>query len=163
MTTKINSLVAVCVLFIVALGCNFSFTTANISSLNFGKNDKAEPQTTSFNVGEKVYAVAVVSNTSSKHKLKFKLTPPSGGPLDKDFDFTGATTVNFFFNAVVPGEYKIEAILYDDAGKEIDKKSGTVSAKGSAPTSSAPASTDKPKTDSTDADEDTDSSSSNSN
>jgi hypothetical protein len=153
MKTKINSLIAVSALIFIALACNASFTTANISSFNFGKNDKAEPPTTNFNVGEKVYAVAAVSNTSSKHKMKFKLTPPekTAAPVEKDFDFTGAATVNFFFNAVAPGEYKVEAILLDEDGKEIDKKSGSITVKGSASTA-----TEKPKSDSTDADSDSD-------
>lgn len=157
MKTKINSLIAVSVLIFIAMACNASFTTANISSFNFGKNDKAEPPTTTFDVGDKVYAVATVSNTSSKHKLKFKVTPPdkSAAPVEKEFDFTGAASVNLYFNAVLAGEWKVDAVLLDEDGKEIDKKSGTITVKGGNTSNST--STEKPKTDSTDASEDSES------
>jgi hypothetical protein len=154
MKNKINSVIALCTLIFIAMACNASFTTANISSFNFGKNDKADPPTTNFNVGETVYAVANVSNTSGKHKLKFKITPSDKNikPFEKDFDFTGPANANIYFVAVAPGEYKVDVVLLDESGKEIDKKSGSITAKGEAP--SAP--TGKPKSDTSDSNEDSD-------
>lgn len=117
-----------------------SFSTANISSLNFGKNDTAKPAVTSFNAGEKVYAVAVVSNSIGKHKLKFNLKTDNVQGKAKD-EVAAKTEVNvdgdseafFSFNVGFPGDYSVEAILVDDQGKEISKKSGTFKVTGSVP------------------------------
>lgn len=133
MKSKINLIIALGVLVFIAMACNASFTTANISSFNFGKNDKAEPATTTFNFGEKVYAVAMVSNTSSKHKMRFNFESVSNNgvkPLNKELDFEGSRPV--FLELTIPagGEYKVEAILFDESGKELDKKSGTFTVKG---------------------------------
>jgi hypothetical protein len=142
MKNKINTIIAIGVLVFIAMACNASFTTANISSFNIGKNEKADPPTTTFNVGEKVYVVAVVSNTSSKHKMRFKVFAENATglkkgeeALTKDIDFEGARPVYLYFDAAVPGDFRAEATLLDDQGKEIDKKSGTFSIKGNSPTS----------------------------
>ncbi len=133
MKSKINLIIAVGVLIFITMACNASFTTANISSFSFGKNDKADPATTTFNFGEKVYAVAIVSNTSSKHKMRFNFESVSGNgvkPLTKELDFEGSRPV--FLELTIPagGEYKVEATLFDESGKEVDKKSGTFTVKG---------------------------------
>lgn len=140
MKSKINLIFAVSVLILVSLACSGSFTTANIGSFNFGKNEDANPPTTTFNVGEKIFAVANVANTSGKHKLKFKISfenvqgkGKGEEALTKDIDFEGSRAVFLNFNAPLPGEYKLDAALLDESGKEIDKKSGTVTVKGDAP------------------------------
>ena len=150
MKTKINSILAIIVLVFIALACNASFTTANISSFNIGKNEAATPPTTTFNVGEKVYAVTIVSNTSSKHKMKFKVfyenvQGKSKGEeaLNKDIDFEGARPVFLYFDAVIAGDFKVEATLFDESGKEIDKKSGTFSVKGNSSTNKTETETKK--------------------
>lgn len=131
MKTKINSILAIIVLVFIALACNASFTTANISSFNFGKNDKAEPATTSFNEGEKVFAVATLSGVMGKYKVRFKVENTSGGqPLTKDVEMPGDGTAYLEITNVAGGEYKAEAALLDESGKEVDKKSGTFSVKG---------------------------------
>ncbi len=150
MRSKINLIIAVGVLVFIAMACNASFTTANISSFNFGKNEKADPPTTTFNTGDKVYAVAMVSNTSSKHKMRFKVfyenvqgKNKGEEAMNKELDFEGARPVYLFFDVPVPGEFKVEATLFDDSGKEIDKKSGTFTVKGNPNTA-----TEEPKKDS---------------
>lgn len=136
MKTKINSIIAIGILIFIAMACNASFTTANISSFNFGKNDKAEPATTSFNQGEKVYAVAIVSNAMSKVKVRFKVESASGGgtPLTKEVELEGSGRAFLEITEIAGGDYKAEAILLDESGKEVDKKSGTFSVKGSSST-----------------------------
>lgn len=122
-----------------------SFSTANISSLNFGKNDTAKPAVTSFNTGEKVYAVAVVSNSIGKHKLKFNLKTDNVSGKAKgevaaktEVNVDGDSEAFFSFNVDFPGEYSVEAALVDDQGKEISKKSGTFKVAGNPP-AAAPA------------------------
>lgn len=143
MKTKTNFIISIIVLVFYALACNASFTTANISSFNFGKNESANPPTTTFGINDQIYAVANVSNTSSKHKMKFKIfyenvqgKGKGEEALSKDIDFEGSRPVFLYFNVPFPGEYKVEAVLLDEQGKEIDKKSGTVTVKGNAQTNS---------------------------
>lgn len=151
MKTKINAIIAISVLIFIATACNASFTTANISSFNFGKNEKAEPPTTTFDISDKIYAVAMVSNTSSKHKMRFKIfyenvpgEEKGKEAYSKDLDFEGSRPVFLYFNAPAGGEYKVEATLLAEDGKEVDKKSGTVTVKGGTTSGS----TEKPKSDS---------------
>ena len=158
MKSKINLIIAVGVLVFIAMACNASFTTANISSFNFGKNEKAEPAQTNFDINDKIYAVANVSNTSSKHKMKFKVSyenvqGKSKGEeaLTKELDFEGARPIYLSFNVPLPGEYKVEATLLGEDGKEIDKKSGTLTIKGNPPST-----TEEPKKSSPDSDQDSD-------
>ena len=154
MKNKINAIIAIGVLIFIAMACNASFTTANISSLNFGKNDKAEPATTTFNEGEKVYVVAAVSGVSGKYKVRFKVENAAGGgqPLTKDIDMPGNGTAYLEITNTAGGDYKAEAVLIDESGKEVDKKTGNFSVKG---TSKPATTTEKPK-DSSDSNKDKD-------
>ena len=142
MKSKINLMLALGALVFIAMACNASFTTANISSFTFGKNDKAEPATTTFNVGEKVYAVAIVSNAMSKIKVRFKVESVSGSqqpPLTQEVELASAGRAFLEVTKLPPGEYKAEAVLFDESGKEIDKKSGTFSVKGGSTETTKPA------------------------
>src|SRR5215208_6543094 len=64
--------------FILSLGllvaffsaCQFSVSTANLSSLNLGKTKSASPPSTSFETTDTIYAVAEVSNALEKLKVK---------------------------------------------------------------------------------------------
>jgi hypothetical protein len=151
MKNKLTLIITISALAFVALACNASFSTANISSFNFSKNESGEPQSTTFNVGEKIYAVANVSNAMGKYKMKFKITPPDNSlpPLDKDIDFEGSRPIYLYFNGPAPGDYKVDATLVDESGKELGKKSGVVNVKGEAATT-------KPADDKKDADSDAD-------
>ncbi|HQU86656.1 MAG TPA: hypothetical protein PKY59_26225 [Pyrinomonadaceae bacterium] len=150
MKSKINLIISISILAFVALACSGSFTTANISSFNFGKNDKADPPTTTFDIKDKIYAVATVSNTSSKHKMNFKIIYENVQGKTKgeeaykqDIEFEGSRPVFLYFNVPAPGDYKVEATLLGEDGKQIDQKSGSVKVTGSAPA----ATTDAPKKD----------------
>lgn len=133
MKNLLNSAVVLSFLFLVGLGCEGSFTTANISELKFGKNDKADPTVATFETNEDIYAVAVVSNTSGKHKLTWRVTyddvkgkAPGEEVGTNSSDFEGASRLWQTFSSPLPGRYKVEATLFDDKGKVIDTKSGTV-------------------------------------
>lgn len=146
MKTKTTLLIALAFLAFTFSACSFS--TANISELKFGKNDTATPAATSFNVGEKVFAVAVVSNAMGKHKLKFELkyenvTGKAKGEsaAKTEVNVDGDSEAFFNFNSPLPGDYSVEAVLVDEQGKELDKKSGTIKITGSAPTVPAAAKT----------------------
>lgn len=155
MKNKINAIIAIGVLIFIAMACNASFTTANISSFNFGKNDKAEPATTSFNEGDKVYAVAAVSGVVGKYKVRFKVESSAGGgqPLTKEVEMPGNGTAFLEITNTTGGDYKAEAVLLDESGKEVDKKTGTFSVKGS----TKPATTTEKPAETSNSDKDADS------
>ena len=61
-------------LFVTLLAaCNFSISTANLSSLKIGKDKDITTEATTFAPKDDVYAVAVVSNSGSKTTVKFQL------------------------------------------------------------------------------------------
>ncbi|MDQ3129150.1 MAG: hypothetical protein M3Q99_00110 [Acidobacteriota bacterium] len=140
MKTKINLIIALAFLVFALTACNFSFSTASISSLNFGKNEKAAPPAASFDVGEKVFAVAEVANAMGNYKMKFNVSYENvpgknkgESAFTKDINFEGSVPVILSLTLPLPGEYKIEAILSDEQDKELDRKSGTMTVKGKAP------------------------------
>ncbi len=143
MIKNASAVFAVAVLLTVGIACSGGFTTANISELRFGKNNKADPAATSFNTGEDIYALAVVANApDGKYKMKWRITYDNV-PGRSRGEEVGTNTVDFegskqlwqSFSTPLPGEYKVEATLTDAEGKQIDAKSGTLTVKGSAPSS----------------------------
>ena len=147
MKTKTTLITALAFIAFTFSACSFS--TANISELKFGKNDTATPAATSFNVGEKIFAVANVSNAMGKHKVKFNMKyenvagkgkGESFGKPELEVDGDSEAFVNF--NSNLPGDYSVEAVLVDEQGKELGKKSGTIKITGSAPTAPAAVKTD---------------------
>lgn len=137
MRKHLSAIISLALLAAVVAGCNGSFTTANISELKFGKNNKAEPSATSFGTGEDIYAVASVSNApDGKYKLVWKITydkvegKPNGSEVGTNtVDFEGSKQLWQSFSSPLPGEYKVDATLEDAEGKKIDSKTGTLTIK----------------------------------
>lgn len=145
MKKQFGAFVALGLLIFIAAACSGSFTTANISELKFGRNDKAEPAATTFETGEDIYALAVVSNASGKSKLTWRISYDNVKGKDKgeevgtkDIEFEGSKQLWQQFSSPLPGEYKVEATLFDDTGKQIDQKTGMVTITGTAPASAPP-------------------------
>lgn len=145
MKNNINFLIAIGILTLVTLACNASFTTANLSGLKFGKNEKANPSSETFKPADKIFVVSEVNNTSSKHQVKFRLLfdnvkgQKSGAPVpgaEKTLEAPGSSAVHFSVaipGGFPPGTYRAEAVLLDEDGaKEIDRKEGTFTIAGSA-------------------------------
>ncbi len=151
MKKNITAIFVIGIFALAALASSCSFTTANISKLEFGKSETAQPAMTTFNVGERIFAVATVSNTSSKHKVNFKVTyedvpgrTKGEEAMNQSMDFEGARPVWLSFAVPAAGEYAVEATLLDDTDKKIDSKSGKITAKGSSlPQATAPNDGDK--------------------
>ena len=159
MKTKITLIIALAFLAFTFSACSFS--TANISELKFGKNETATPASVGFNVGEKIFAVAVVSNAIGIHKVKFNLKYENVAGKGKgesfgkpELEVDGNRSVFVNFNSSLPGDYSVEAVLVDEQGKELGKKSGTIKITGSAPTVPAAAKTDDADSDSEDKSDD---------
>ncbi len=60
------------------LACSFSASTANLSSLKLGKDEKVTAETSSFGASDTVYAVAEVSNAPGPVKVRGRLVVVGG-------------------------------------------------------------------------------------
>jgi hypothetical protein len=149
-TNRRNVVLALGLLMSVVLACNFSATTANISSLKLGKDEDIKTETSDFKPGDVVYAVAQISNTSDTHKVKArvlyddvqgqdsgKLVPG----LETTLDVPGARPVVLNFTGPgknwSPGRYKVEVTMTDKDGKQIDQETATFKVEGSSSSSSS--------------------------
>ncbi|MDX6500392.1 MAG: hypothetical protein QOG23_3652 [Blastocatellia bacterium] len=119
-------------LVVLGLSCKFSASTANISGLKIGKDKNAATETSTFAPNDTVYAVATISNSPGKVKVKGRLVPEDApgekGPEDT-VDLPSSGTATFTFtppaSGFPPGKYKIEVIMMNEEGEQKDTKSGT--------------------------------------
>ena len=136
-TTRWNLLVASALLVGVALGCNFSATTANISSVKLGKDKAVSSETSTFAPSDTIYAVGAVSNSPGKVKVKGvvafdDVSGQTAGPVpgaEATVDLPGSGTATFTFTPPSigwpAGKYKLEITMTDDKGKQVDQKTAT--------------------------------------
>ncbi|HEY0547710.1 MAG TPA: hypothetical protein VGC91_20175 [Pyrinomonadaceae bacterium] len=140
-SSKFNLLLGLAVIVVAALACNSSFTTANISSLKISKDKSASSETSTFAPGDAVYVVAQISNTSDTHKVTSRVLfddgADSGKPVpgtETTIDVPGAAAATFTFtppaSGWAAGKYKVEVTMKDDAGKQVDQKTGSFSVSG---------------------------------
>jgi hypothetical protein len=119
-------------LVVLGLSCKFSASTANISGLKIGKDKAVGTETSSFAPNDTVYAVATISNSPGKVKVKGRLVPEDApgekGPEDT-VELPSSGTATFTFtppaSGFPPGKYKIEVIMMNEEGEQKDTKSGT--------------------------------------
>ncbi len=120
-----------------ALACNFSATTANISSLKLSKDKGASTEATSFAPSDTVYAVTVISNAAEKLKAVGRLSAEEvegidAGPVpgaETTLDLPGSATATFTFTPPPggwpPGRYKVDVLMLNEAGEQKDQESAT--------------------------------------
>jgi len=137
MHTRLNSVFGLGLLVIVALACNFSASTANLSSLKLGKDKTISQPTSSFDAGDTIYGVAEVSNAPGKVKVKGRLVieeveGQQPGPipgLEKTLDLPGSGTATYTFTPPADGwpkgKYKLEVLMLDEAGEQKDQKAAS--------------------------------------
>lgn len=133
-TKRWNVALAFGLLLAAVLGCNFSATTANISSVKLGKDANVGTEAATFEPGDTVYAVAVISNASENVKVRGRLLADNvegvqSGPipnLEKTLDLAGSGTVKFNFSAGESGwpkgTYKLEVTMMNEGGEQKDQK-----------------------------------------
>jgi hypothetical protein len=126
-------------LLVVAQACDFSVSTANLSSLKVSKDKTASQEASSFASNDTVYAVATVSNAPGATKVKGRLIADdvaglAKGPipgLETTVDLPGSGTATFTFtpppNGWPKGKYKLEAAMIDDKGQQKDQKTADFS------------------------------------
>lgn len=134
MKTKINFFIPVGILLLVSLACNFSYSTANLSDITFGRDKSGENPTTEFNPEDEIYAVTSINNAGRKNKIKFRLlfddveereAGALAHKLEREMDVEESRDVWFTFSVpggFYPGRYKVEAVLTGEDGKELDRK-----------------------------------------
>ena len=131
-TRRSTLVVSLGLLVVLALACKFSASTANISGLKIGKDKLVGTETSTFAPNDVVYAVATISNSPGKVKVKGRLVPEDApgekGPEDT-VELPGSGTATFTFTPPAagfpPGKYKIEVIMMNEDGEQKDTKSGT--------------------------------------
>jgi len=133
-TKSSNLILGVGVIAAIALACNFSATTANISGLKLGKDERVSQETNSFEPDDSIYAVAVISNAPGKLKVRGRLlvesvTGQEAGPipgLEDTVDLEGSGTATFTFSPPSKGwpkgSYKIEVIMINESGQQKDQE-----------------------------------------
>jgi len=119
----------------VLLACNFSATTANISSVKLGKDRNVNQETTTFAPSDPIYVVATISNAPGKVKVKGQMIVDSAeglsaGPfpgLEKTLDLDGSGTATYSFtpppSGWPKGKYKVDVTMMDDSGAQKGQKS----------------------------------------
>lgn len=142
MANKINSTLAIGILILTSMACNFSFSTASLSDLKFGRDKNAGGTVTSFKPEDEIFAVTAVNNSIGKTKVKFRVlfdkvegasTGAVAYKIEKEMAVEGNGAVSFNFSlpgGFVPGSYKAEFVLIDDDGKELDRKTGDFTVEG---------------------------------
>ena len=126
------------VLLVTALACNFSASTANISSLKLSKDEAGKNEASSFGPGETVYAIAAVSNVPGKVKVKFRFFTedvqgqPANAPVeafDRTLEVSDDRYLHYFASPPPqgwpPGKYRIEAVMMTESGEQKDQESAT--------------------------------------
>jgi len=159
MQNKINSIAAFGALLLAGLACSFS--TANLSEIKFDKDKSASSPKTKFNPEDEVFAITEVNNAGGANKVKFRLLfddvegAKSGTvayKVEKEVKTEGSQKVWLNFgvpSGFVPGSYKVEAVLTDESGKELDRKTGIFTVGGGSSTKTTKTTkTTKPKKDS---------------
>ena len=124
-------------LLLADLGCSFSVSTANISSLKLGKDKGVSQETNSFAPNDTVYAVTVVSNAPDKVKVKGFLAieevpGQQSGPiqgLESTVELPGSGSATFTFSPPTAGwpkgKYKMETQMLNEKGEQKDQKTAS--------------------------------------
>lgn len=137
-TTRSYLTLSICLMLIAGSACSASFSTANMSSLKLGKDKEASQETSSFGPEDKIYAVAVISNSMSDVKVKGHLSVEDipgqkNGPIpNTEIVVDLPTSGNATFTWTPPpagwpkGKYKVEAVMLNENGEQKDQKSATL-------------------------------------
>jgi len=124
-------------LLLADLACNFSVSTANISSFKLGKDKSLSQETSSFIPSDTIYAVAVISNAPSKVKVKGYLVVEDipgqqSGPipgLESTVELPGSGSATFTFSPPTAGwpkgKYKMEVLMLNENGEQKDQKTAS--------------------------------------
>lgn len=125
----------------VILACNA--TTANISSLKMSGDEEGKTEKKTFKPGDKVYAVATISNNPGKVQAKFRVLfdeveGEKSGELvqgaEKTLDIEGSRPAIFWVTLPASGfsngRYKVEVSMLTENGEQKDQETTTFEVSG---------------------------------
>jgi hypothetical protein len=140
-TNKWNLVLTFSMLLAVVLAC--SATTANISSLKISTDEAGKNEAQNFKPGDKIYAVAQISNNGGKVQAKFRVLfddveGQKAGTLvqgaEKTLDVDGDRPAIFWItlppSGFDNGRYKVEVSMLTESGEQKDQKSATFEVSG---------------------------------
>ena len=140
-TNKWNSVLALGLLIGVVLACNA--TTANISSLKLSSDEEGKNETKSFKPGDKVYAIAQISNNPGKVQTRFRILyddveGENPGALvegaEKTIEIEGSRPAIFWITlpnrGFSNGRYKLEVSMLTEGGEQKDQETTTFDVTG---------------------------------
>lgn len=142
MTNKSISIFVSGILMLASMACNFSFSTASLSDLKFGKDKTASGAATSFKPEDEIFVVTAVNNSMGKTKVKFRVLfdkvegATSGAvayKIERELPVEGNGAVHFNFSlpgGFPGGSYQSEVVMLDEDGKELDRKTGNFTIEG---------------------------------
>jgi hypothetical protein len=140
-TNTWNLALALGLLLALLLAC--SATTANIGSLKVSTDEEGKNEAKSFKPGDKVYAVAQISNNVGKVQAKFRVLfddveGQKSGTLvqgaEKTLDVEGSRPAIFWITlpraGFNNGRYKVEVSMLTESGEQKDQKTATFEVSG---------------------------------
>ncbi|MCA1578357.1 MAG: hypothetical protein LC794_13455 [Acidobacteria bacterium] len=140
-TDKWNPVLALGLLMAAVLACNA--TTANISSLKLSSDEEGKNETKSFKPGDKVYAIAQISNNPGKVQTKFRILyddveGENSGVLvegaEKTLEVDGSRPAIFWITlpnrGFRNGRYKLEVSMLTESGEQKDQETATFDVAG---------------------------------
>jgi len=140
-TNRWNFALAVGLFLGALLACNA--TTAHIGSLKVATDEEGKNEAKSFKPGDKVYAVAKISNNPGKVQAKFRILyddvkgQQSGEVVEgaeKTLDIDGSRPAIFWITlpgrGFNNGRYKVEVSMLTENGQQKDQKSSTFDVSG---------------------------------
>jgi hypothetical protein len=127
----------------VVVACNWSASTANISSLKVSKDEDAKTEASNFGPGDKIYAVAAISNNPGKQSVTFRVLyddvsgKKSGDMVEgaeKTLEVDGSRPAIFWITlpsaGFSNGRYKFDVVMKNEKGEQKDQKSATFNVSG---------------------------------
>ena len=140
-TNRWNFALAVGLFLGALLACHA--TTAHIGSLKVATDEEGKNEAKSFKPGDKVYAVAQISNNPGKVQAKFRILyddvkgQQSGEVVEgaeKTLDIDGSRPAIFWITlpgrGFNNGRYKVEVSMLTENGQQKDQKSSTFDVSG---------------------------------
>lgn len=134
-------------------------STANMSSLTTSKDKEGNTPSTTFKLGDTIYATSTISNNSGKVKVNTYLVAVDAEGLAKDEVLKGSEvtvelssdgTSNYSLpvtEAFPVGKYKLTADMVNEAGEKKDSRSTDITVENSAGAKSDDAESDTDKSD----------------
>lgn len=138
---KWDTAITLCMLLALVLAC--SATTANISSLKVSTDEEGKNEARNFKPGDRVYAVAQISNNVGKVTARFRLLfddvdGQTAGTMvpgaEKTLDVEGSRPAIFWITLPSEGfdngRYKFEVSMLTESGEQKDQKTETFEVSG---------------------------------